>query len=279
MITDPDPKNDPPSLLIAITVGVLIAFFWAGNLLLGLSMPPTDRGMFGDMFGAVNALFSGLALAGVIYAIHLQRAEIRLTKEDLTRTKQIFEKQSASLDLQNVETKKQMFEATFFQLLRVFTQITENLDIVGDKTTTGKDVFTVFEKRLRQAEAGLRQGGSSPNHATIYAAMYEQNQNDLGHYFRMLYTVLRFVDRAMIDDKKTYTNILRAQLSNAELHLILYNGLSNYGREKLKPLLESFGMFDNLPLGQVKYKEALREYRASAFGQNADIKKYLGLHN
>ncbi|MDB4293251.1 hypothetical protein N9954_07550 [Maribacter sp.] len=33
----------------------------------------TDRGTFGDLFGAVNALFSGLAFAALIYTIVLQR--------------------------------------------------------------------------------------------------------------------------------------------------------------------------------------------------------------
>ena len=33
----------------------------------------SNRGTFGDLFGAVNALFSGLAFAGLIYTIVLQR--------------------------------------------------------------------------------------------------------------------------------------------------------------------------------------------------------------
>jgi hypothetical protein len=44
------------------------------------------RGTFGDMFGAVNSLFSGLAFAGVIYAILLQRRELQETREELRRT-------------------------------------------------------------------------------------------------------------------------------------------------------------------------------------------------
>jgi hypothetical protein len=39
-----------------------------------------DRGNFGSMFGAANALFSGLALAGVINALYLQRTELRLQR-------------------------------------------------------------------------------------------------------------------------------------------------------------------------------------------------------
>lgn len=58
--------------LIGLILGVVIV-----QVLLGLWITRqldswTDRGTFGDMFGAVNTLFSGLAFAGVIYAIFLQ---------------------------------------------------------------------------------------------------------------------------------------------------------------------------------------------------------------
>lgn len=41
------------------------------------------RGQFGDIFGGVNALFTGLAFAGVIYTILLQRRELELQREEL----------------------------------------------------------------------------------------------------------------------------------------------------------------------------------------------------
>ena len=47
-----------------------------------------ERGTFGDMFGAINALFSGLAFAGVIYAIFLQRKELELQREELVLTRE-----------------------------------------------------------------------------------------------------------------------------------------------------------------------------------------------
>ena len=44
-------------------------------------------GQFGDMFGTVNALFSGLAFLGVIYAIVLQREELQLQRKELELTR------------------------------------------------------------------------------------------------------------------------------------------------------------------------------------------------
>ena len=37
------------------------------------------------MFGAVNALFSGLAFAGVVYAIFLQRMDLALQRKELAK--------------------------------------------------------------------------------------------------------------------------------------------------------------------------------------------------
>lgn len=51
-------------ILVQATVGLAIWWF--------IPMPE-HRGQFGDMFGAVNALFSGFAFAGVIYSLILHR--------------------------------------------------------------------------------------------------------------------------------------------------------------------------------------------------------------
>ena len=47
----------------------------------------SDRGAFGDFFGAINSLFSGLAFAGIIYTILLQRSELALQREELKETR------------------------------------------------------------------------------------------------------------------------------------------------------------------------------------------------
>lgn len=47
----------------------------------------TNEALFGDSFGALNALFSGLAFAGIIYTIQLQRKELQLQREELKLTR------------------------------------------------------------------------------------------------------------------------------------------------------------------------------------------------
>ena len=60
-------------------VGVVVTILWRISWVLITREfgNPTAPGPFGDMFGAVNALFSGLAFGGVIVAILLQRQELK----------------------------------------------------------------------------------------------------------------------------------------------------------------------------------------------------------
>ena len=47
-----------------------------------------NQGLFGDMLGGLNTFFSGLAFAGVIIAILIQREELKLQREELTQTRE-----------------------------------------------------------------------------------------------------------------------------------------------------------------------------------------------
>lgn len=67
-----------------ITMVVIVLTLFLGNLcLIFLPYSKEARGTFGDQFGAVNALFSGLAFAGLIYTIILQRHDLKLQRRDL----------------------------------------------------------------------------------------------------------------------------------------------------------------------------------------------------
>jgi hypothetical protein len=64
----------------AAIIACVIVALWMATPLVVRQLYPSDmatRGQFGDIFGSVNALFLGLALAGVIAAILLQREDTR----------------------------------------------------------------------------------------------------------------------------------------------------------------------------------------------------------
>lgn len=66
-------------------IGLVVVFVWAVFGFLPWVLFPTwqDRASFGEMFGAVNALFAGLAFAGILFALHLQRRELVVQREEL----------------------------------------------------------------------------------------------------------------------------------------------------------------------------------------------------
>ena len=65
-------------------IGVFV--MWASTFILYFFISKSEeRGQFGDMFGAVNALFSGLAFAGLILTLILQRKELTLQRDELDK--------------------------------------------------------------------------------------------------------------------------------------------------------------------------------------------------
>ncbi|WP_127846194.1 hypothetical protein [Psychroflexus aestuariivivens] len=65
-----------------------------------------ESASFGDTFGAINSLFSGLALAVIIYTIYLQKTELSLQRKELEYTR---EELSRTADAQE-QTAKLMNE-------------------------------------------------------------------------------------------------------------------------------------------------------------------------
>lgn len=84
-------KDRPLVVAGVLAIGILAVQAAFGFWIFHSFTDGADRGTFGDMFGAVNALFSGLALAGVIYAILLQRQELSLQRRDLFLQRQELE--------------------------------------------------------------------------------------------------------------------------------------------------------------------------------------------
>lgn len=100
-----------------ITIGVILVVLvlWVSTLF--LIGPSEHRGTFGDMFGATNALFSGLAFAGLIYAILLQREELSLQRQELAETRQELRGQKEALEAQ-LETQLRPLVQVYIEVHR-----------------------------------------------------------------------------------------------------------------------------------------------------------------
>ena len=97
---------------LAITVVWFVSFF----VVKGLFGTPDSPGTFGDSFGAINALFSGLAFLGVIVAIVLQRQELIEQRKEI-RVSRVAKEESAKALQQTLEDAKIKTELESLNLL------------------------------------------------------------------------------------------------------------------------------------------------------------------
>ena len=229
------------------------------------------RGTFGDQFGAVNALFSGLAFAGLIYTIvlqrrdlELQRDDLKLQREELILNRKEMEEQTAEFEKQNETLRIQRFEHTFFNMLSQFQEVVKSLSVTYGKDgkvyeASGREVFKVA---FTMAHVHVEMPEGDKNTRSYYGMSKAIKAEQLvgycradiptifDHYFRLLYRILKFVrDTPLITDfdiEYEYISMLRALLSRYELVWLYYNGLSAYGVQKLKPLIERYAMLKNL---------------------------------
>lgn len=119
-----------------ITWGIL---GMADRLFEGINFPETSRfGISGDMYGALNALFSGFAFICFIYALYQQRLELQLQRRELSLQRGELqaqckeqERQANEFELQNKLMKIQQFESFFYQQIVFIKNIyTENRAIL-----------------------------------------------------------------------------------------------------------------------------------------------------
>ncbi len=67
-------------------------------------------GQSGDMYGSLNALFSALALAGVLLALWMQRQDLNLQRAEMKKQTQQFESQVEIAAIQTLFTSLPLYK-------------------------------------------------------------------------------------------------------------------------------------------------------------------------
>lgn len=269
-----------------VLIVIIVLYFLSIFLLYWLFGPWESGSDFGDTLGAINTLFAGLAFGGIIYTIFLQREELVLQRKDLELTRDELRGQKEEFITQNQTLNIQRFENTFFQLITLHHKIVDNIDLIEtyrfnssiklirsvsinpsienrERLVYGRDVFMM---RYIDMKDELAKHSTVIRLSEVYSKHYELFQTDVGHYFRNLYRIIKFVDSSDIADKYTYTSIIRAQLSDYELLWLFYNCISDKGKDKFKPLIEKYTLFKNLPSDKLADSSSHKSfYNESAF--------------
>ncbi|NIZ09813.1 putative phage abortive infection protein [Pseudooceanicola sp. HF7] len=264
-----------------IFVAVIAVALWLANLWIGLHYSGTEtiigeRGTFGDVFGAVNSIFTGMAFVGVIYSIAMQREELFIARSEMTQTKKILKEQQDNLRDQNLATKKQVFESTFFKMFDSFVSLTNSIVIRNEELEQlrGKDaidfLFKSLQRRYYENKEGVHKittDSSEELFDRVYDHFFHDFGHELSHYFRTLYTLLNFVENSEMEDKVFYVKLVRAQLSDSEAALLLCNYLSVNTTERFNMIQNKYGMLKNVDTAHLIVEDILHLVAPQAFGR------------
>lgn len=114
--------NRSKFLLHAILT-VTLLWIGSGFLIYYASDNWADRGTIGDMFGAVNALFSGLAFAGLMYTIILQREEIKLNRDEIVNNRKELAKSVKTQQKSQAALKQQVAQTHLTAKINAITTV------------------------------------------------------------------------------------------------------------------------------------------------------------
>ncbi len=103
----------------------------------------SERGQLGDLFGSVNALFSGLAFAGVVFAILLQRQELTLQRQELRETRQEMKRTADAQDAAQQALNKTIWAQSF----KVALDILEHPDIIHARHMAWEFRFEIISQQ------------------------------------------------------------------------------------------------------------------------------------
>lgn len=253
-----------------ICAGCVICAVWlASFILICLCIDGWDvRGQFGDLFGAVNALFSGLAFVGLIITIRQQHKDLEYQQQAIDQSKE-------DISQQNETMKIERFENTFFKMLEVQQSIVNDLYAADSHTEcvkqdnsngrSAKEILTKDEYRGRnlfyyvfkrcEHEIGNNIFPGSSMRPGLYSVIKFRGKDCFDdymtttmfdHYFRHLYSILKFISlNEWLGEEKQYqyATFVRATLSRYELVMLYYNG---FFHPKMKKMIERYCLLNNI---------------------------------
>lgn len=260
---------EKPFWVFLLCVAVVLLVIWFYPIIYPVwvkyYLPTTweNQGLFGDSYGVVNSFFSGLAFAGLVVAILLQRKELKLQREDLNLTRE--------------EMKIRNFETTFFNMLRLYNDIVGDLVIrlhgSPNSDFQGRSVISEYMKNLkdslskRDVSIILAVNNTDEINSLIQKKVPDKILN-LEHCVNCLCKIFELVknekDKRDIDEFQ-FVEIVTAQLSTDEMIMLFSYGLTKPRGEKLRHFIEKYHLLKDISEFPYPFNHLKKNYDDSAF--------------
>lgn len=233
-------KSRPLPWLLIVLIMIVLAF-WLGWMAVGYLAwhdkigwggEGVDKaGVFGDMFGSLNALVAGLAFAAVFWTGHLQREALDEQRKALLDQKKDLDEQRTEQKRTREIVERQLFEEKFFRQIEIFRGISSALEFEDEKKNTASGIHAVHSlanaarECIRGAAGQIRDKESFESAVTFrYEELFSSTiRSMLAPYFGAIYYTIQSVggfSAASAVEKAEYVNIFRGLLSQDDLALV-----------------------------------------------------------
>jgi len=217
---------------------------------------PREADLNKNVFDALSALFSLVAVVLLFYTAVLQRELLDTQKDELQETRRDIEKQRRVLQQQADTMARQKFETTFFNLL--------------DKCTKAYKEKMVFSNVGQQHIDECLKQPTFVFYNSIYRftyddmflncySFYTKNKKSFDIFLSSLILVLDFIDNADVEERLFYARVLRAEFSEDFLTLFMHVLLHDEPRlNKIREALDEYHFFEDMPENRLHFQEPIK---------------------
>src|SRR6185436_8144745 len=253
-------------LYVTITIIAIFNYPFALNL---SNAAQIISGFSGSLFALCSGLF-------IYVTIKNQNKQFKRTEEQFELSRELSE--------------KQQFENIFFQRLGILNDIINNTKgettdsyLKRIVNSSGYEFFSNLFKEFKNLPTPLPKpllnhfksnwnngeyknihdeeipflfsiNANNINLAVLrYEYFFEEHSSQLGHFYRYIHNLIKYAidERSKYKDEKKYIDLIQTQVSNDQLGLLFYNGLSKYakskmGHPKFKDRLDKYQLFENI---------------------------------
>jgi hypothetical protein len=131
---------------------ILVVIIWAlSGLFIIYAMDNwSDRGTFGDLFGAVNGLFSGLAFAGLIYTIVLQKRDLQMQRDEIRMNRTELKKSAKAQVKSEKALTEQVEQMKITSKLNALNTIINYYNLQISSQSTSPEALIKFKEKRRE---------------------------------------------------------------------------------------------------------------------------------
>ncbi|WP_418264259.1 hypothetical protein [Flavobacterium faecale] len=236
-----DDNNDLKNGLI-IFLSIIIFWFFCGigfNLIRKEWVKSIAKD---DVFEAINSLFSGLAFAGLIYTIILQRKELSLQRKELKDTRDVFQEQSSLMKFQQKVN-------VFFQMIENHRGVVKSLNTTiktyknnpeltrSEEIETKREGYEVIEDKINQinnilltsSSIHISKSGNFNYFSQKHPSILKHKYKDLDNIYTSLKMIIEFIITQLENDTTYHKIFYNAISKNEKIIIGIY---SNFFEEK-----------------------------------------------